>query len=93
MAWCPVALWIVPDEAAVARLVAAGVPRGRIWITAEVLALLAIPGITEAEARRRALAKLAGDGGRPDVRRPSPAVTPEASPGWLPGLGPRKTDV
>jgi hypothetical protein len=62
MTWCPVPLWLVPDEAGAEALRADGVPRGRIWTTAEVLALLAIPGLTDAEARRRALAKLEGDG-------------------------------
>jgi hypothetical protein len=62
MAWCPVPLWLVPDAAAAARLVAAGIPPGQIWSVDEVLALLAIPGMTEAEARHRALAKLEGDG-------------------------------
>jgi hypothetical protein len=62
MAWCPVPLWLVPDAAAAARLVAAGIPPGQIWSVDEVLALLAIPSMTEAEARHRALAKLEGDG-------------------------------
>jgi hypothetical protein len=62
MAWCPVPLWLVPDAAAAARLVAAGVAPGQIWTTRELLALLATPGLTDAEARHRALAKLDGDG-------------------------------
>jgi hypothetical protein len=59
MTWCPVPLWLVPDEAAAARLVAKGVPTGQVWTTEALLALLAL---TPAEARRRALAKLEGDG-------------------------------
>jgi hypothetical protein len=59
MAWCPVPLWLVPDATAAARLVATGVPTGQVWTTEALLALLAL---TPAEARRRALARLAGDG-------------------------------
>jgi hypothetical protein len=62
MTWCPVPLWLVPDEAAAEALRAAGVPSGQVWTVDELLALLATPGLTDAEARRRALAKLEGDG-------------------------------
>jgi hypothetical protein len=42
MAWCPVAVWFAPDEPSAERLVADGIPRGRIWTVGELLALLAI---------------------------------------------------
>jgi hypothetical protein len=61
MSWSPFSFWLVPDKPAAARLVADGIPRSRIWTTAE---LLPLSGLTPAEARRRARDKLAGDGVR-----------------------------
>jgi hypothetical protein len=87
MNWSPVPLWLVADEAVAAQLLAEGVPRGRTWTVDELQALLSIPGITEAGARRLALAKLEVAGVHTDVRRHAPAESPPASSGWLPGLG------
>ncbi len=68
MRWAPCSLWLVPDAAALARLVADGVSRGRVWCVEE---LLALHGLPPAEARRRALARLDGDGTFPVERDPS----------------------
>jgi hypothetical protein len=64
MAWAPTSLWLVPDAAAAEALHAQGVARGRIYTLAE---LLALTGLTPAEARRRALEKLERDGVVPDI--------------------------
>jgi hypothetical protein len=96
MAWCPVPLWLAPDEAVADVLVAQGIPRGRIWLMQELLDLLAIPGLTPAGARRLAHVKLEFDGVlddhlagliEPIPGASTPAVVPER-PGWLPGLEP-----
>jgi hypothetical protein len=83
----PTTLWFVPDELAAVRLVAEGIPRGQVWTVAELQVLLRMPNLTAVGARRVAVAKLEFDGVITDVRRPAPAVTPEASSGWLPGVG------
>jgi hypothetical protein len=59
MAWAPCSLWLVPDEAAAERLVTEGIPRGRVWLVDELVALFGLP---HAEARALAMAKLRVDG-------------------------------
>jgi hypothetical protein len=81
-AWCPVPLWFLPDELAVELLVTPHVPRGRVWTVDELLALLRIPALTTAGARRVAVAKVAVDSVITDVV-PAPPCD-----GWLPGLEP-----
>jgi hypothetical protein len=87
MRWASAPLWFVPDEAAADALLGEGVPRGRVWTTQELLELFAIPGLTTADARRLAIAKLAIDGVL-TVTGERPAVVPHDRAGWLPGLGP-----
>lgn len=79
MAWCPVPLWFVPDDLAAERLVADGISRGRVLTVVELAALLAIPGLTTAGARRLALAKLGVDGALTRVRRAAPAEAPRTT--------------
>ena len=52
MSWCPLPIWLAPDEASAARLVGDGIPRARIYTLSELLDLL---DLTPAEARRRPL--------------------------------------
>jgi hypothetical protein len=50
--WLAGPLWFVPDEADAEALVAAGeARRGAVWTAAELMDLLAIPGMTKAQAR------------------------------------------
>jgi hypothetical protein len=64
-----VPLWFVPTSADAAALVTARTaPRGAVWTARELLDLLAVPGLTQAQARTVALAKLEFDGDVVDVR-------------------------
>jgi hypothetical protein len=66
--WLPLTLWLVPSLRAAELLVQEGLSRGRIWTATELLNLLAVPGITTADARRLAEAKLEFDGEITGVR-------------------------
>jgi len=78
--WLPVTLWFVPDEPAVAMLLAEGISQGRIWTSAELEDLFSIPGLTRESTRTVALAKLEFDGEVTEIRPSSPPSDP-AGPG------------
>jgi hypothetical protein len=88
--WAPATLWFVPTEADAEVLARQGIARGRCWTADELRTLLAIPGITKAQARQIAETKLAFEGdlaaADPTVPTDRPAKTPAATEGQ-PGEG------
>jgi hypothetical protein len=99
--WAPVPLWFVPTEADADALARKGIGRGRCWTADELRMLLAIPGITKAQARQIDEAKLAFEGdvvaveptapadGEADWALAAPTSAPRAAggPAALPGPG------
>lgn len=66
--WWPEPLWFVATEADAEALVRGGVSRGRVWTAGELMDLLAVPGVTQDQARTVALAKLEFGGQVVEVR-------------------------
>jgi hypothetical protein len=101
--WVSEPLWFVPTEADAEDLAEEGIHRGRTWTASELRDLLAIPGITKAQARTIALTKLAFAGdvvaveprastGRPagTPREPAASTTWSGWPSAVPDLGPKR---
>jgi hypothetical protein len=68
--WLAVPLWFVPEEQDAEALIASGeATRGVVWTRRELLDLLAVPGITPAQARLVVSAKREFAGEVVEVRR------------------------
>lgn len=78
--WAPDALWFVPTEADAETLAREGIHRGRIWTATELRDVLAIPGITKAQARTIAQTKLAVEGDMVAVELTAAAARPAGTP-------------
>lgn len=66
--WLDVTLWMVPTDRDVARLMAEGVRRGRIWTAAELMQFMTIADLTPGRVKTVTHAKLEFDGEITDIR-------------------------
>jgi hypothetical protein len=69
VSWLDVALWFVPTDDDVRRLMAEGVRRGRIWTSTELIQLLAIVDRTPETVNTITRVKLGTDGDIIGLRR------------------------